>query len=580
MSLNTSFDESIDFIDHIDHWLEYLIALLDNADKETKPKIERQIKYLLIFRSGENCNIRHNYLLRYYYTNQAEINGDNIYFQIKSDAKETAESKKYLTVESQEKIDNFIKEFKDKDNLNSMSINATNPIQKNYHIDDPAFKLIQKALVAEDLFFIQGPPGTGKTTAIVEIVLQTLKVKPNTRILISSETHVAVDNALDRLVAEASSEITNSVLRYPEFSITEFECETTRYTNALTRAEDLWQKAYEIDSELTMQLWSDLEASKKNDDETLSVARWQARNLAEMHEIIGVTCNQIDHLIDSETPMFDLAIIDECSKATMPEWLMAMSVARKCILVGDHKQLPPTFCTEESDVLEQMDDYKEKLIRNGVIDRLFQHLPLNMKGTLEKQFRMLPHIGEFISHHFYEGKLAHYRTETYSEFQDFGWLTYKSNIKVPARKSTENKIFINQIEIEIIIKKLTDMYSKLKQANPNRKVTVAVITPYRAQCRELRKKLKTFNFGDFLAIEIDTVDAFQGRQADVVIFSFVRTIGPATFYADDRRMNVAISRARDAVYLVGNIDYIKRKKLPVLQALIKLNVLTNFKFDE
>lgn len=580
MSLNTSFDESIDFIDHIDHWLEYLIALLDNADKETKPKIERQIKYLLIFRSGENCNINHNYLLKYYYTNQAEINGDNIYFQIKSDAKETAESKKYLTVESQKKIDNFIKEFKDKDNLNSMSINATNPIQKNYHIDDPAFKLIQKALVAEDLFFIQGPPGTGKTTAIVEIVLQTLKVKPNTRILISSETHVAVDNALDRLVAEASSEIINSVLRYPEFSITEFECETTRYTNALTRAEDLWQKAYEIDSELTMQLWSDLEASKKNDDETLSVARWQARNLAEMHEIIGVTCNQIDHLIDSETPMFDLAIIDECSKATMPEWLMAMSVARKCILVGDHKQLPPTFCTEESDVLEQMDDYKEKLIRNGVIDRLFQHLPLNMKGTLEKQFRMLPHIGEFISHHFYQGKLIHHRTETCNEFQDFGWLTYKSNIEVPARKSTENKILINQIEIEIIIKKLTDMYNKLKQDNSNRKVTVAVITPYRAQCRELRKKLKTFNFSDFLAIEIDTVDAFQGRQADVVIFSFVRTIGPATFYADDRRMNVAISRARDAVYLVGNIDYIKRKKLPVLQALIKLKVLTNFKFDE
>ena len=134
-----------------------------------------------------------------------------------------------------------------------------------------------------------------------------------------------------------------------------------------------------------MELWNELNASKtKNDDDVVSIARWQARNLAEMHQVIGVTCNQIDHLMDSESQTFDLAIVDECSKATMPEWLMAMSVAKKCILVGDHKQLPPTFCTEESEVLEKMDAQKECLIRNGVIDRLFDNLPTNMKGTLGK----------------------------------------------------------------------------------------------------------------------------------------------------------------------------------------------------
>ena len=84
-----------------------------------------------------------------------------------------------------------------------------------------------------------------------------------------------------------------------------------------------------------MELWNELNASKtNNDDDVVSIARWQARNLAEMHQVIGVTCNQIDHLMDSESQTFDLAIVDECSKATMPEWLMAMSVAKKCILVG------------------------------------------------------------------------------------------------------------------------------------------------------------------------------------------------------------------------------------------------------
>ncbi|MNC44612.1 hypothetical protein D3C75_935250 [compost metagenome] len=107
-----------------------------------------------------------------------------------------------------------------------------------------------------------------------------------------------------------------------------------------------------------------------------------------------------------------------------------------------------------------------------------------------------------------------------------------------------------------------------------KRLSVAVITPYRAQCKELRRTLDKLDFSAHLTIEVDTVDAFQGRQADVVFFSFVRTTGPAKFYADDRRMNVAISRARDCVYLVGSIDYIRSKRLPALTALAGRPVLS------
>lgn len=121
---------------------------------------------------------------------------------------------------------------------------------------------------------------------------------------------------------------------------------------------------------------------------------------------------------------------------------------------------------------------------------------------------------------------------------------------------------------------LTQSEKRESYFSEGKRLSVAVITPYRAQCKQLRLTLAKLDFSEHLTIEVDTVDAFQGRQADVVFFSFVRTVGPATFYADDRCMNVAISRARDCVYLVGSIDYISRKRLPALTALAGRPVLS------
>jgi len=228
-----------------------------------------------------------------------------------------------------------------------------------------------------------------------------------------------------------------------------------------------------------------------------------------------------------------------------------------------------------------MDEHKERLIRNGVIERLFDNLPMEMKGSLNKQFRMLPDIGQFISHHFYKGELQHHRTTTNHEFQDFGWLTYKSNgYRIPAQEGNEKKILVNEFEIRIIMARLAEISERLKRAGGTRKLSVALITPYRAQRKTLRDTLSQHDFSEMLAVEVDTVDAFQGRQADIVFFSFVRNTGPATFYADDRRMNVAISRARDAVYLVGDIDYIRSKRLPVLDALASLPILIKHRKED
>ncbi|WP_286901477.1 MULTISPECIES: DEAD/DEAH box helicase [Pseudomonas] len=577
-TLPASLPASVDLIDHIDDWLEYLVKLVEMTDdQKTRKKYERQIKYLVRFRCGANCNVAHNIILAKYYL-------------APGDESATRDTSSGTSEKSQAAL-----EIAEMGLSASMAIHATSPVQPCYLKDAYAYSQIQKALACEDIFFLQGPPGTGKTTAIVEIILQTLQSKPDARILITSETHVAVDNALDRLTEHLSDTELAMVMRYPRFMVATLENPKASEVQAFDRADAVWRQALTAAPLLTERLWHKLDRGRKKDDGSDDLPRWLVRNLADRHQIIGVTCNQIDHFMDKDSGMFDLAIVDECSKATMPEWLMALIVARKCVLVGDHKQLPPTFCQEESEALSELGGAQEKLIRDGVIERIFDNFPARMKGTLLKQYRMLPEIGTFISQHFYNNGLDHSRTKGNGLFEHFAWLTYDSrNYNVPPERGNDRKTLINNREIQIIVDRLALMHEQIREAkaaelgegafstdeqrevffDQKRRLSVAVITPYRAQCKQLRRALGSLDFAQHLTIEVDTVDAFQGRQADVVFFSFVRTVGPATFYADDRRMNVAISRARDCVYLVGSIDYIRSKRLPALTALAGRPVLS------
>lgn len=577
-TLPASLPASVDLIDHIDDWLEYLVKLVEMTDdQKTRKKYERQIKYLVRFRCGANCNVAHNIILAKYYLAPGDENA-------------TRDTSSGTSEKSQAAL-----EIAEMGLSASMAIHATSPVQPCYLKDAYAYSQIQKALACEDIFFLQGPPGTGKTTAIVEIILQTLQSKPDARILITSETHVAVDNALDRLTEHLSDTELAMVMRYPRFMVATLENPKASEVQAFDRADAVWRQALTAAPLLTERLWHKLDRGRKKDDGSDDLPRWLVRNLADRHQIIGVTCNQIDHFMDKDSGMFDLAIVDECSKATMPEWLMALIVARKCVLVGDHKQLPPTFCQEESEALSELGGAQEKLIRDGVIERIFDNFPARMKGTLLKQYRMLPEIGTFISQHFYNNGLDHSRTKGNGLFEHFAWLTYDSrNYNVPPERGNDRKTLINNREIQIIVDRLALMHEQIREAkaaelgegafstdeqrevffDQKRRLSVAVITPYRAQCKQLRRALGSLDFAQHLTIEVDTVDAFQGRQADVVFFSFVRTVGPATFYADDRRMNVAISRARDCVYLVGSIDYIRSKRLPALTALAGRPVLS------
>ncbi|WP_063345165.1 DEAD/DEAH box helicase [Vibrio jasicida] len=524
MTSNTiSHQDSLAFLRHLQDWMDYLCRLLDRYDdSQERIKYQRQLRWLLGFFEGTNLSLKHNLLINKLYLGETAID-------------------------------------------NSAEITPLEPIQDCYQQRGHAFDLIEKAHSAETLFLIQGPPGTGKTTAICELVLQTLKANPQARILIASETHVAVDNALDRICAEVAPELVKRIYRHSAYAEgSQLQNPQAASTELLEKANDVWTKAYLAAPELTEALW------QRFANDNGRPPNWLAKNLADEQQLVGVTCNQIEHLIDGLSKPYDLAIVDECSKATLPEWLMAVSVAAKAVLVGDHRQLPPTFCQAESDALAELTKQQETLIRDGVIDRLFEHAPPSMKGTLTTQYRMQPNIGQFISEAFYQGQLHHGRSQSVRPEHNFGWLSYPRQVLCPEpRLPPEQRVLHNPQEVAVIEQALAQLAKGSQQPR-----SVAVITPYRAQARALRKMVSQLDCGA-LAIEVDTVDAFQGRQADVVFFSFVRNNGSAQFYGDSRRINVALSRAKDHVYLVGDQSYLRQqRRYPVLQQLLKLPVLS------
>jgi superfamily I DNA and/or RNA helicase len=182
------------------------------------------------------------------------------------------------------------------------------------------------------------------------------------------------------------------------------------------------------------------------------------------------------------------------------------------------------------------------------IDNLFE----TSKATLmlDMQYRMSNQIGKMISKLFYGGHLKNGREEDSSE--PLSWISYiptKQWPEIQEERREKPRIF-NEDECNII----ADLIKKFQTSNS--RMTIGIITPYKAQAIILRKKIRQSD-----ALKIDTVDGFQGKECDVIIFSVTRTWGSYRFLADPRRLNVALSRAKDKIIIVGDIEYAKGSKL-------------------
>lgn len=414
-----------------------------------------------------------------------------------------------------------------------------------FSLNDSQKKAVNTALGESVLSLIQGPPGTGKTQVIAELCLQFFQENPGVRILVCSETHVAVNNLLSR-IADYSKDMRIVRIRDKENddAVDDFSPERI-IESYLDWAEKSIQNkdAYRIMKEEFQDAFDD-DPRRKNQLE---------KALALSANIVGMTCNRaVAYDFRDTTEMFDITIIDEVCKATLPEILSPMIIAKKAVLLGDPRQLPPVFCSEEQNVIKSIQGCN--LNRFMYIDSLFD----DSKNVcvLDTQYRMTNQIGNMISELFYDGGIKNGRNEENAD--SLTWVTYKPSKQWPLpQEEVEDKPQIyNDDECEII----NGLLERIIDEN-GQDTTVAIIAPYRAQVGLMRRVCKkTAN------TKIDTVDGFQGKESDIVIFSVTRTTGSYRFLADDRRLNVALSRAKDKIYIVGEKNYAKRE--PLLKKII------------
>jgi superfamily I DNA and/or RNA helicase/serine/threonine protein kinase len=277
--------------------------------------------------------------------------------------------------------------------------------------------------------------------------------------------------------------------------------------------------------------------------------------LIKRSQVVAGTCIGIPrHIQDIE---FDLCIVDEASKATATEVLVPMARSHRWILVGDPKQLPP-FRDEVSRDSDFLDKYEltQEDIRETLFDRLLRTLPDGCRKMLTIQHRMVAPIGNLVSECFYDGQLKSARTDLDQYLrsvlpQPVTWLT---TTKLPnSREQSANSSFNNICEVNVIVQFLKQLNQTAVEAQ--KKYSVAVLTGYAAQLKLLGRNLASeLNNWQALTVECNTVDAFQGREADIAVYSVTRSNkeGKVGFLRDAERLNVALSRGKVGLVIVGD----------------------------
>jgi superfamily I DNA and/or RNA helicase len=264
---------------------------------------------------------------------------------------------------------------------------------------------------------------------------------------------------------------------------------------------------------------------------------------------------------------FDFCIIDEASKATATETLVPMSKARRVVLVGDSNQLPPNDeALLENPKIMANHGVAEADVRTTLFDLLKNRLPKTKKATLVTQWRMSKAIGDLISDCFYQGKLVSVNDGQIAGYSNLigkqvRWLDTSNH---PKRLEHESRGggYSNPVEARVIANEVV----RISKAVASRHIKVdldsfevLIVSPYRAQKRTILNELQIRDYAG-MHVRVETADAVQGSEADVVIVATTRSnsLGKMGFLgmAQWRRINVALSRAKFGLIIVGDSSFI------------------------
>lgn len=469
------------------------------------------------------------------------------------------------------------------------------------YLNESQSKAVENALAAEDIYLIQGPPGTGKTVTAVEMICKA--VERGDKVLAAADSNTAVDNLLELLAEKEVNVIrlghpirVNKKLR--EHTLDEIvldhqaylEAEKLRdevsdlinkqesyiypggkYRRGLSDQEiknyaekDLEHHVRGISPEVIQEMAGWLELQEKIDKYFNEIERLENKAVAELLDQADVICTTNitagSDLLENRT--FDLSVIDEATQATQPAALIPYLKAKKSVLIGDHKQLPPTVVNQEAE-------------KNGLSISLFEKLievyQEDLSSLLEIQYRMNREIMGFSSIYFYNNSLEAAEFAADQKLSDLGLkIEEEECFTAEALKSEYPLVFLdtkemkanersfegsnsydNPVESEIVLDILDRAVKSSLSEND-----IAVIAAYKDQVDLINQHNKLKD------VEIDTVDAFQGREKEMIIFSAVRSNDEKNigFLRDLRRLNVALTRAKRKMIFIGDSSTISREE--------------------
>lgn len=415
---------------------------------------------------------------------------------------------------------------------------------------------VNKVLHAKDVAIVHGPPGTGKTTTLVEAVYETLHRE--NQVLVCAQSNMAVDWISEKLVDRGVS-----VLRIGNPSRVNDKMLSFTYERRFESHPDypqLWSIRKAIrELYARSRKGAEREAVRQKinslkDRATELEIRINESLFSEARVIACTLVGSANSLLTGQK--FGTLFIDEAAQALEAACWIPIRKADRVILAGDHCQLPPTVKAPEA-------------LRAGLGHTLMQTIVKNKPDTvslLKLQYRMNDEIMRFSSEWFYGGMLQSAPEVKYRSILDFDtpieWINTEG-LDCNEEFIGENYGRINKSEAELSIEQLKGYITKIgRERFLDERIDVGMISPYKAQVQYLRRLVRNDAFFKPYrqAITINTVDGFQGQERDVILISLVRANeeGQIGFLNDLRRMNVAITRARMKLIILGDASTLTR----------------------
>lgn len=410
-------------------------------------------------------------------------------------------------------------------------------------------KAVNEVLWAKDVAVVHGPPGTGKTTTLVEAIFETLRRE--SQVLVCAQSNMAVDWISEKLVDRGinvlrignPTRVNDKMLSFTYERCFEAHPDYPQLWSIRKAIRELRQQRKHADS------WHQKMDRLKSRATELEL-RIRSSLFGEARVIASTLTGAANRVLEGEK--YSTLFIDEAAQALEAACWIAIRKAGRVILAGDHCQLPPTVKSIMA-------------LKGGLGKTLMERIVENKPETvtlLKMQYRMNEQIMKFSSEWFYHGMVESAPTVSHRGILDYDTpMMWIDTAECDGKEEFVGENFgrINRAEAELTLQTLQQYLEKIgKQRILEESIDVGIISPYRAQVQLLRKELRKREFFRPYRhlLTVNTVDGFQGQERDIILISLVRSNdgGDIGFLRDLRRMNVAITRARMKLIILGSSE--------------------------